>query len=486
MKDLILFGLTTIASVLLSKLTSKQDFTDVTPSDEALRKALEEGITRDAAELVCSVDENNNPIPEGHTRAEMRLNNLWHRATYIVVLLSGPDNIGKSSHQVDDDDLMMLVQKRSDIKDYCPGKLDPTPGGVVGYGESYRENAEREIQEEMGIDVSTQNSPNKLKRLFTFPYQDANVKCWGDLYEATFTGSMDDLKIQNEEVADVLLVSLSDVCNMMKKASDAWMPDSLHAMQLYLQYREDRRANRKFLKGYSSGDIDKYNLRPKPQVIFFDCDDCLYFDGWKVANMLTKKIDDYCVRIGLPEGEAYMLYKKYGTALKGLLAEGHIDGTEEAIDAFLKDVHDIPVASCLKRDEKLRELLLNIDPTIQKYVFTASVGHHAERCLKALGVDDLFIDIIDVKKCDLETKHSQHAFGCAMRIAGVDHPESCVFLDDNTKNIHAAREFGWRSILVGKIGRDSGKPISSDNAEAEINHIHDISLVLPEIFVQQS
>ena len=61
-----------------------------------------------------------------------------------------------------------------------------------------------------------------------------------------------------------------------------------------------------------------------------------------------------------------------------------------------------------------------------------------------------------------------------------------VFLDDNTKNIHAAREFGWRSILVGKIGRDSGKPISSDNAEAEINHIHDISLVLPEIFVQQS
>ena len=51
------------------------------------------------------------------------------------------------------------------------------------------------------------------------------------------------------------------------------------------------------------------------------------------------------------------------------------------------------------------------------------------------------------------------------------------------KNIHAAREIGWRSILVGRIGRDSGSPVSSENAEAEIDQIHDIHLVLPEIFV---
>lgn len=51
------------------------------------------------------------------------------------------------------------------------------------------------------------------------------------------------------------------------------------------------------------------------------------------------------------------------------------------------------------------------------------------------------------------------------------------------KNIHAAREIGWRSILVGRIGRDSGNPVSSENAEAEIDRIHDIHLVLPEIFV---
>jgi len=36
-------------------------------------------------------------------------------------------------------------------KDYCPGKLDLTPRCVVAFGESYQDNAIREIYEEMGI-----------------------------------------------------------------------------------------------------------------------------------------------------------------------------------------------------------------------------------------------------------------------------------------------------------------------------------------------
>ena len=40
-------------------------------------------------------------------------------------------------------------------------------------------------------------------------------------------------------------------------------------------------------------------------------------------------------------------------------------------------------------------MLLKIDPSIPKYIFTASVRDHAERCLRALGIEDLFVDIID-------------------------------------------------------------------------------------------
>ena len=123
-----------------------------------------------------------------------------------------------------------------------------------------------------------------------------------------------------------------------------------------------------------------------------------------------------------------------------------------------------------------------MDPSIKRYVFTASVKHHAERCLKALGIEDLFVDIIDVKACDLQTKHSPVAFQRAMEIANVDDPEACVFLDDSMKNIAAARSIGWRSILVGRVSRDTKQPITTEHAESEIHRIHDFSMVLPELF----
>lgn len=197
---------------------------------------------------------------------------------------------------------------------------------------------------------------------------------------------------------------------------------------------------------------------------------------------MTKKIDQWCINHGLREGQAYDLYKKYGTALRGLLAEGYLEDTEEAIDGFLRDVHDIPVHQLLQPDEELREMLLRIEPTIPKYIFTASVKDHAVRCLEALGIADLFSGIIDCKTCDLETKHSTHSFEKAMTIAGIEEPEHCLFLDDNLKNISAASKIGWRSVLVGKVCRDEGKPVSSEHAELEIDRIHDVPEVLPELF----
>lgn len=160
------------------------------------------------------------------------------------------------------------------------------------------------------------------------------------------------------------------------------MPDSLHALKLYFQRKADTKVKKRLLKGYSSGDLNSYTLRPKPKVIFFDCDDCLYFDGWVVANQLTAKIDDWCTsKKSLPEGKVYELYKQHGTALRGLLAEGYIANEQKAIDEYLWDVHDVPVHKHLSKDETLRDMILSIDPSIPKYIFTASVRHHAERCL---------------------------------------------------------------------------------------------------------
>ena len=454
-----------------------------------LQKALQDGTSLDAKERVCTVvsGKENIPTSHGHLRSEMRLQNLWHRATYILVKHS-PAHDDRNTGSVHDVMAQrILVQKRSQLKDYCPGKLDPTPGGVVGYGETYEENAIREIQEEMGIDVSDGNEcGNQIQRLFTFQYSDDHVNVWGDFYECTYKGRLQDIKIQPSEVEQIISMTIGQLEDRILSEPHDFMPDSCYALRLYLQRLIDQKVKRRLLKGYSSGDLDNYAIRPKPKVVFFDCDDTLYFDGWKTANQLTAKIEKWCTeKVGLPKGKAYQLYKQHGTALRGLLAEGYIDNNPQAIDQFLKEVHDIPIHELLQPDKELRQILLQIDPTVPKYIFTASVSHHAERCLKALGIDDLFEKIIiDVKSCNLETKHNPKSFQVAMKIAGVpaDEPEACLFLDDNLKNIQAAREIGWRSVLVGTVGRDCNKRISSDDAELEVEKIHDIPSALPELF----
>ena len=153
-----------------------------------------------AGEIVEIVDENNNVL-KPCTRAEMRANKLIHRATYAFV---------KDSRNY------YYVQKRSAIKDYCPGFLDPTPGGVVAAGESYAFTNEREIEEEMGI-----KNPTSVQHCFTFFYQDNRVRCFGDAWEIVYDGP---LKLQVEEVDSVHMMSMEEIL-MRADAGEDITPD---------------------------------------------------------------------------------------------------------------------------------------------------------------------------------------------------------------------------------------------------------------------
>ena len=333
--------------------------------------------------------------------------------------------------------------------------------------------------DEFGI-VST--SPRK--KLFSFPHEEkSNIIT---VFEHT-VHNIDESNLRNTRAGDnertYKIMTLKELVQFQNHNIQPSI--SSHILQLYLQYYHDSRLKRRLLRGTSGSNIDSYTLRPKPKVIFFDCDDCLYFDNWNIAGHLTTKIEDHCQEaFNLPNGRAYELYKEHGTCLRGLMAEGHIDkDCPKSIDGFLDKVHDLPIHQLLEPDEKLRQIILAIDPTIRKYVFTASVHHHAQRCLQALGIDDLFDGIIDVKDCNFETKHSVSSFHIAMKRADVVNAEECIFLDDSLTNISAASRVGWRSVLVGRKGRDCGTTITSEHAEVEIDRIHDIERILPEIFM---
>jgi isopentenyldiphosphate isomerase len=164
-----------------------------------------------AEELVEIVDENNIP-QEPRLRKDMRAKRLIHRATYAFVRTSNN---------------YFYVQKRSAIKDYCPGYFDPTPGGVVAAGETYEETNKREIDEEMGINGVP------AEHLFEFYYEDERLRCFGDAWEVCYDGP---LKLQVEEVDSVHLMSMTEIIER-SEAGEKFTPDSIHACREYVRLR---------------------------------------------------------------------------------------------------------------------------------------------------------------------------------------------------------------------------------------------------------
>ena len=177
---------------------------------------------------------------------------------------------------------------------------------------------------------------------------------------------------------------------------------------------------------------------PPVKALFIDCDDCLYQNDWATAKKITTSIAAYTNKLGVSKEEAYALYQKHGTCLKGLLVEGRID-PGAGVEEFLREVHTIDYSD-IHPDPPLRAELANL--TVPHWVFTASTSEHANRCLDRLGLSGLpWRGIIDTRSCELETKHSRSSFEAAMRIAGVpeEQARACVFCDDSVKNIKVSR-----------------------------------------------
>jgi isopentenyldiphosphate isomerase len=93
----------------------------------------------DAERLVVIVNEADEPVGVA-MRSDMRAKNLLHRCTAVLVLST--------------DGKQLLVHQRADSKSFWPGWWDLVAGGVVEAGEDLTEAAQRELQEELGIDAS--------------------------------------------------------------------------------------------------------------------------------------------------------------------------------------------------------------------------------------------------------------------------------------------------------------------------------------------
>lgn len=104
-------------------------------------------IAQKAEEIFDVVDEKDE-VTGTATRAEVHANKLIHRAVHVFAFNKRGD---------------LLLQKRSPLKDICPGLWDSSVSGHLDSGESYHAAAVRELEEEMGI--IPQNSPEEIAHL---------------------------------------------------------------------------------------------------------------------------------------------------------------------------------------------------------------------------------------------------------------------------------------------------------------------------------
>lgn len=158
-----------------------------------------------STEWVDIVNENNEVIAQS-SREQMRAQCLRHRATYIVV----HDGMGFFNDTA-----------TTETKDFHPGMLDATAGGVVQADEQLLESARREAEEELGI------AGVPFADHGQFYYEDKFCRVWGSLFSCVSHGPF---ALQEEEVSEVCWLTPEEIT----ARCDEFTPDSLKALALWM------------------------------------------------------------------------------------------------------------------------------------------------------------------------------------------------------------------------------------------------------------
>lgn len=157
-------------------------------------------------EKIQVVDEHTGePTGETVSRAEIFAKKLWCRTTNIFIL---------------NKEGQILCQKRSMNKERFPGVWTTHFGGHVTDGESFRINAVKEVEEELGLQIPmfqmipwrTSCKPNSL--------------IWTRDFITVYDGSLESLVIQKSEVDEIAWFSAQEILKRIENKDDTtWISE---------------------------------------------------------------------------------------------------------------------------------------------------------------------------------------------------------------------------------------------------------------------
>jgi len=182
------------------------------------------------------------------------------------------------------------------------------------------------------------------------------------------------------------------------------------------------------------------------EYLILDLDETLYPRRAGLMNEISRRIPLYMVqRMGFAPDEADVLRKRlfvrYGTSLRGLQLEYHIDA-----DDYLRFVHDVPLEDYIAPDPALDAMLSRIP--LKKAIFTNADSAHARRVMERLGVAHHFPVVVDIHAVGFICKPLPEAYQRLLSILDATG-KACILVEDMARNLRPARElFGMTTVIV--------------------------------------
>jgi putative hydrolase of the HAD superfamily len=176
----------------------------------------------------------------------------------------------------------------------------------------------------------------------------------------------------------------------------------------------------------------------------FDLDNTLYPHDAQVWPQVNERITRYVMHLfGLDGLSAQALqkyfYHRYGTTLRGLMAEWKIDPYD-----FLDFAHDIDHSS-IALNPDLGRAIEGLPG--RKLILTNGSRRHAENVARKLGILDHFEDVFDIAASDFVPKPERSAYEKFLDRHGVDPTRSALF-EDIAKNLVVPHDLGMATVLV--------------------------------------
>jgi putative hydrolase of the HAD superfamily len=176
----------------------------------------------------------------------------------------------------------------------------------------------------------------------------------------------------------------------------------------------------------------------------FDLDNTLYphhLNLWQqVDDRIRAFVSDY---LKVTKDEAFRVqkdyYKRYGTTMRGLMAEHGMKP-----DDYLEFVHQID-HSPLTPNPALGAALERLPG--RKLILTNGTRKHADAVMKKLDVHEHFEDIFDIIAAELEPKPSRRTYERFLANHRVD-PATAAMFEDLARNLEAPHALGMITVLV--------------------------------------